>query len=148
MVDLSKLFTEQQASEIDWNGPLFSLYELPSEVSQLTVRFRARASGRRQGIRLKIRGGEFEANGVLATDLVVWQDASPEKFDVQVRWKANAARSLRVWNCWEVNGVMHAWLGNAGMRVEQVSPSSLILKCSDGHGEPSFDDLVVGISSE
>lgn len=148
MVDLSKIFAEQQASEIDWNGPLFSLYELPSEVSRLRVQFRARASDLRQGVRLKIRGGELEANGVLASDLVLWQDASPAVLDVQVRWQAKRARSLRVWNCWEVNGVMHAWLGNAGMRVERVSPSSLTLRCSDGDGEPSFDDLVVGISSE
>lgn len=148
MVDLSKLFAEQQVSEIDWNGALFSLYELPSDVSRLRVQFRARASELRQGIRLKIRGGEMEANGVLASDLVLWQDASPDVLDVQVRWKTTGMRSLRVWNCWEVNGVMHAWLGNAGMRVELVSPRSLILKCSDGHGEPSFDDLVVGIRSE
>ena len=148
MVDLSKLFAEQQASEIDWNGALFGLYELPSDVTRLRVQFRARASDLRQGIRLKIRGGEMEVDGVLASDFVFWQDVSPDEFDVQVRWKTKGARSLRVWNCWEVNGVMHAWLGNAGMRVELVSPSALILRCSDGDGEPSFDDLVVGISSE
>jgi len=148
MVDLSKIFAEQQASEIEWNGALFSLYELPSDVSRLRVQFRARASDLRQGIRLKIRGGEMEANGVFAPDLVLWQDASPEVLDVQVRWHAKGARSLRVWNCWEVNGVAHAWLGNSGMRVERVSPRSLILRCSDGRGEPDFDDLVVGISSE
>lgn len=148
MVDLSSLFAEQQASEIDWNGPLFSLYELPTDATRLRVHFQSRGSDLRQGIRLKVRGGDLEANGALAPDLVVWQDASPEQFDVQVQWKEKGTRSLRVWNCWEFNGVMHAWLGNAGMRVERTPPNSILLRCSDGDGEPNFDDLVVGISLE
>lgn len=146
MVDLSKIFAEKRASEIEWGGPLFSLYELPADVRGLRIQFVARASDLRQGIRLKIRGGKLEANGVSGSDLVIWEDASPGVVDVQVRWTSSTGRSLRVWNCWEVNGVMHAWLGNAAMRVDAPSPRVLVFRCSDGHGEPVFDDLVVRIS--
>lgn len=148
MVDLSRLFAEQQTSEIDWNGPLFGLYELPTSTKRLSVDFQQRGSELRQGIRLKVRGGQLEVNGVKESDVVLWQDASPRQVDVVLQWAEQGARSLRVWNCWEVNGVMHAWLGNAGMRVEQASRSTVILRCSDGHGEPSFEDLVVGITAE
>jgi hypothetical protein len=53
-----------------------------------------------------------------------------------------------VWNCWEVNGVMHAWLGNAGMRVERTPNGAIQLRCSDGDGVPDFEDLVVRITAE
>jgi len=148
MVDLSRVFAEQQASEIDWNGPLFSLYELPSSTTRLGVEFRHRGSELRQGVRLKVRGGELEVDGVEASDFVLWQDSSPSQVEVLVRWAKRGSRSLRVWNCWEVNGVMHAWLGNAGMRVEWTSEGTIVLRCSDGHGEPDFGDLVVGIAVE
>ncbi len=148
MVDLSSLFAEQQASEIDWNGPLFSLYELPTSTTRLGVEFRHRGSELRQGVRLKARGGKLEANGVEESDLVLWQNSSPPRVDVLVRWAKRGSRSLRIWNCWEVNGVMHAWLGNAGMRVERAPEGTIVLRCSDGHGEPDFGDLVVEIAAE
>lgn len=148
VVDLSNLFAEQHASEIDWDGPLFSLYELPTTSTHLGLEFRQRGSDLRQGIRLTARGGELEANGVEASDLVLGQYESPRQLDVLVRWAKRGVRSLRVWNCWEVNGVMRAWLGNAGMRVERTSERALVLRCSDGRGGPDFGDLVVGIEAK
>lgn len=146
MVDLSSLFAEQQTSKIDWHGPLFSIYELPTSATRVGVEFSHRGSKLRQGIRLKIRGGDLEVNGVSGPDVVLWQGASLHRVDVLVRWTEHGARSLRVWNCWEVNGVMHAWLGNAGMRVERVPGGVVVLRCSDGLGDPDFEDLVVELA--
>ena len=148
MVNLSKLFAEQEASQIDWNGPLYSLYEISNHTDRLAVHFLSRASELRQGIRLKARGGQLLVNGSLMSDVVLREDSAPNPVHVEVRWTGKATRSLRVWNCWDVNGVMHAWLGNAAMRVEQASHGETILRCSDGHGEPDFRDLVVRISTE
>lgn len=148
MVDLSSLFAEQRASEIDWEGPLFSLYELPTSATRLCVEFKHRGSELRQGVRLKVRGGKLEANGVEESDLVLWQDSSPPRVEVLVRWGRRGPRSLRIWNCWEINGVTHAWLGNAGIRVERAPEDTIVLRCSDGHGEPDYGDLVVGIAAE
>ncbi|NCT91505.1 hypothetical protein GXB85_11155 [Cellulomonas sp. APG4] len=148
VVDLSILFAQQQASRIDWDGPVFSLYELPTHTTRLGVEFMRAGSELRQGVRLKIRGGKLEANGVATSDLVLWQDSSPTCVDVLVRWGKQGSRSLRVWNCWEVNGVMHAWLGNAGMRVERTPEGVIVLNCSDGRGEPDFGDLLVKIAPE
>jgi hypothetical protein len=41
---------------------------------------------------------------------------------------------------------MQAWIGDAGMVVEEPAPGVLVLRCSDGFDAPTFDDLVVGIS--
>lgn len=38
-----------------------------------------------------------------------------------------------------------AWLGNAGMIVEHDG-DTWRLRCSEGSGEPSFDDLLVEIT--
>ncbi|MBB2974945.1 hypothetical protein FHX49_000486 [Microbacterium endophyticum] len=40
---------------------------------------------------------------------------------------------------------MQAWLGNAGMRATTEQPGRVVLGCSDGEGEPDFEDLVVEI---
>lgn len=37
--NLSSLFAEQHTNLIDWDGPLYRLYELPSDVNELTIRF-------------------------------------------------------------------------------------------------------------
>lgn len=144
MTHLSAMFAEQQTSVIDWDGALYSLYELPTEVSNLNVAFECASTTFRQALRLKVRGGELNSNGVAATDLVLWQDTSPALIEVRVRWTGKS-RSLRIWNAWDHNGTMHAWVGNAGMRVEQLDPQTLLLRCSDGNGEPSFEDLVARV---
>ncbi len=148
MTDLSAIFTAQQASQIDWNGPLFSLYELPSEATRISIEFRSVGSAFRQGLRLKVRGGQLEIDGVEAADFALWHDTAPSQVEVNVHWKGKGPRSLRIWNSWEYNGVAHAWLGNAGMRVEEFEPGRFVLRCSDGEGEPEFDDLVVGVTVE
>lgn len=148
MTNLSAIFTAQQASQIDWDGPLFSLYELPTAGCRVSLEFRSVCSAFRQGVRLKVRGGQLEIDGVEATDFALWYDTAPSQVEVNVRWKGKGPRSLRIWNSWEHNGVAHAWLGNAGMRVEEVEPGRFLLRCSDGEGEPNFDDLVVGVTVE
>ena len=55
---------------------------------------------------------------------------------------------LQIWNGWCVGGQNHAWLGNSGIIVEDLeAPPGANLRfrmwCSDGLGDPSFDDLVI-----
>lgn len=52
--------------------------------------------------------------------------------------------SVRIWNAWRDDaGTMHAWIGNAGILIEELPNKVTILRCSDGFGGPAFDDLVV-----
>lgn len=143
--DLSSLFAEQRTNQIDWDGPLYSLYELPSDGAKLAVRFKSAISTPPQGLRLKIRGGVFEANGVVTDDLTLWQDTAPPDVAVLLRWKSKRGRSLRVWNAWRVKDVTQAWLGNAAMRVAVGRNGLFKFSCSDGVGPPDFSDLVVEI---
>lgn len=55
---------------------------------------------------------------------------------------------LQLWNSWLLGAAEHAWTGNSGIVVEELEPpagakSRMRLWCSDGLGDPQFDDLVV-----
>ncbi len=145
MNDLSSLFAEQQTNLIDWDGPLYSLYELPRDASELDVRFLSAKSQPPQGLRLKVRGGTFEVESTTANDLVLWQNTSPDEVHVRIRWNSKGLRSLRVWNAWQMRDVTQAWLGNAGMRVSADDGGVFHFRCSDGEGAPAFDDLVAEV---
>lgn len=144
--DLATLFAEQQTNRIDWDGPLYSLYELPTQTSALTIRFVSAKLEPVQGLRLKIRGGVFDVEGTATDDMVLWQDTAPTEVPVGIRWNAKGTRSLRIWNAWRVNDVTQAWLGNAGMRVTPGDSGVLVFRCSDGEDEPDFDDLVAEVA--
>lgn len=76
--------------------------------------------------------------------MLLWCDTAPDLVAVQVRQKPRARRSLKVWNVWRTGtDVTHAWLRNAAMQVEGEPTRRLTLRCSDGIGDPTFDDLIV-----
>lgn len=59
--------------------------------------------------------------------------------------------SLQFWNSWLVGDAEHAWTGNSGLVVEELDTPEganirLRLWCSDGLGDPQFDDLVVVVT--
>jgi hypothetical protein len=143
--DLARAFADQQSNIIDWDGPLYSMYELSTNATELTVRFVSAIEQPVQGLRLKVRGGTFEIDSTSANDLVLWHDTAPEIVRVRIRWKSRGARSLRIWNAWRINNVTQAWLGNAGMRVEG-NESTLTFRCSDGEGAPDFGDLIAEVA--
>lgn len=145
MNDLASLFAAQQTNQIDWSGPLYSLYELPSDRSEFTVRFRSAIAQPPQGLRLKVRGGALEVGSTAAADLVLWEDAAPAEVHIRVRWNGTGSRSLRLWNVWRVEGLTQSWLGNAGMRVSSDEGGHFLFRCSDGEGNPDFDDLVAEV---
>ncbi|MGI9605940.1 MAG: hypothetical protein ACR2P0_07345 [Acidimicrobiales bacterium] len=58
---------------------------------------------------------------------------------------------LRIWNAWMIDELECAWTGNHGIIVETLpcpdgAISRMRLWCSDGLGDPSFDDLVAVVT--
>lgn len=73
--------------------------------------------------------------------------AEPER-RVELGLSSDSTRTLQVWNTWLVGEAQHAWTGNSGIVVEELDAPGevsqrLRLWCSDGLGDPSFDDLVL-----
>ncbi|WCM22945.1 hypothetical protein NDK50_33760 [Paraburkholderia bryophila] len=123
---------------------VFAMYETTVPAGQQLLRI-SRSVGRQipiQGLRLKMSPGKFVVNDQLLSDIVLWADTCPE--DVTLSMSSGADAVLKIWNVWSIGGTMHAWLGNAGMLVEQHG-CELTLRCSDGVDSICFSDLVVSI---
>jgi hypothetical protein len=143
---LSDLFERAQAPVVTWNDNLVhSMYELPGLAvgTILRIEFDDPNPSRSEGLRLRMRGGSLIIEERELDDIVLWSDSSPRVVTATVNGPKGGA--LRLWNCWRDPGeTMQAWIGNAGMLVESTR-TGIVLKCSDGFGEASFDDLVATI---
>jgi len=111
----------------------------------LQVRFVRRTPTIRQGLQLKTNRGQLLVNGQSLKSGVLWMDTAPEVVEI-VCHPPRPGATLSIWNVWEREGIVHAWVGNAGMLVEQRN-DAVVLKCSDGVGKPDFQDLVVELRS-
>ena len=149
MTDLSATFAEQQSNVIEWNGmTLHGLFEFDNVPDQFRLEFLGSKPLPVQGVQLRIRGGKLEIDGVEATDFVLWTDTAPSSVAVTVRPTGRGKTTLKLWNVWRGGlDVTQAWLGNAAIHVEgSADPTHVVLRCSDGEGEPDFEDLVVGVT--
>ena len=103
------------------------------------------SEARAQAINLALDKGNLRANGVLMGTAAVWTHTAPTTCQLEVTGRK--ARSLDIWNAWSFEGVESAWLGHSAMVVEQ-SGTNYTFRCSDGLGEPNFDDLVFELRVE
>lgn len=145
---LMTLFQEAASAQITWQRlELFGLFETPAP-SDFELEFDLAEEMPVQGINLKCVNGTLRIDGVEAKEFVLWVDTAPKKVCVQVKPQDIVVPTLKIWNVWrsKVGGadVKQAWLGNAGMRIEEAS-GHLHICCSDGVGEVNFHDLVLDI---
>lgn len=126
-----------------------AIYELRFiDETALNVTFQQFRKDRAQALRLKAEGGILVANGLTLRDAAFWTDTAPQTFRVSFQPKHDGG-VVKMWNEWrDDSGTEHAWIGNAGMVVTVDADRTISLKCSDGIGVPSFDDLVVTIGCE
>ena len=146
---LSDLFESARQPVIEWRGQIvYALFEVPELAGSSTLRIMLEGTSptRPQALRLNARGGRLEINGHLLDDVVLWSDNDQDVVVAVARTWPGKSMSLQLWNAWrDTMGVMQAWIGNAGMLVEGDLEHGLVLRCSDGFGEPTFGDLVATI---
>ena len=71
-------------------------------------------------------------------------DTAPDVVLVKYHPSRNGG-DLVLYNSWvDEKDSIDAWLNDSGMLVEETG-NKMILRCSDGWGEPTFDDLIVEI---
>ena len=97
---------------------------------------------RAQALKIAVDKGNLRANGVLMSEAAIWSHTAPEVATLEV--VGRRARSIDIWNSWSFDSVDSSWLGNAGILVDGDGPTYR-LRCSDGLGDASFDDLVVDL---
>jgi hypothetical protein len=85
-----------------------------------------------QGLRIKLERGTIVVNSQKLRDVVLWADSSPTAVEIQCETGPSQSSELRIWNCWKLaDGIMHAWIGDAGMLVEE-GRGDVSIRCSDG----------------
>jgi hypothetical protein len=135
-----------QGGPITWRGQLVhSVAEIMAGTGVMHIRFLRASPSRRQALSLRSIAGTMTVAGHTENRLILWSDTAPSEVLVRLDpTPPDGPMTLRCWNSWESGGVTHAWIGNAGMVVER-DEGVVTLRCSDGHDEVSFDDLVVTI---
>lgn len=141
---LAQAFAKGSGRKTKWQGrTVHSFVRIPVTDGDRILVHRLRSSRvRAQAIKMAVDRGELRANGVVVPTVAVWSHTAPETAELDV--VGRRAKSLDIWNSWSFEGVDSSWLGNAGILVES-SATGHLLRCSDGLGDPSFDDLVVRI---
>ena len=143
-MSLASAFAKGGSRKVKYEGRTVHAYmRLPvAEGSRLTITRLRSSRTRAQALKIAADRGELRANGVVVPTVAIWSHSAPETAVVEV--VGRRSKSVDIWNGWSFEGVDSSWLGNAGMLVES-SGSSHVLRCSDGLGDVSFDDLVVRI---
>lgn len=96
----------------------------------------------RGGLRVKVDKGSILLNGQRSSEMILWSDNSPEEIVFAVELKKDG--ELKAWNVWESGGVTNAWIGNAGMIIEEYDNSTRLI-CSGGTERVDFTSLVIEI---
>lgn len=144
MTSLAEAFRTGNGRKTKWQGQtVHSMFQLDVKEGDIIEVSRLEASpARAQALKLAADKGNLRANGVVISPIAIWTHTSPEHVSVQV--VGRKVRTIDIWNGWSFDGVDSSWLGNAALIVES-SGDVHTLRCSDGVGEPTFNDLVVTV---
>lgn len=144
MSTLAQQFIANKGQPLEVEGrTVINMYRRPVKANQIVaVNVQAAFSSPVQGLRIKLDNGSIRINDHLFQDVAVWFDSAPPQFEFSCHPK-KATAELRIWNCWrDNNGVSQAWIGNAGIVVEEAS-TEVVLHCSSGTMEFDPNQLTV-----
>ena len=141
---LASAFRNGNSRRTKWQGStVHSVFELNvSDGDVVSIERLSASPTRAQALKLALDKGSFRANGLLLPSVAVWSHTAPAIVNLDV--VGRRAHSVDVWNGWSFDGVDSSWLGNAGMIVDKLD-DGFVFRCSDGLGQPTFDDLVVQV---
>jgi hypothetical protein len=92
---------------------------------------------------------DFDDDKGLGFELVTVQASQVHR--VELACAETSPHSLQLWNSWVMGDSHHSWTGNSGIVAEELevppgASTRVRLWCSDGLGDPQFDDLVVVVT--
>jgi hypothetical protein len=141
-------FMESQGAPIEHGQ--FAVLPVFTRAIQATtkIELQCRTSSRRiaQGLRLAVTNAVLEVKDTSDREIVLWMESAPPIVKLLVKPEKGKSSVLKIWNVWrDERGTQQAWIGNAGLWVEDQE-EKMVLHCSDGVGEPDFEDLVVELT--
>lgn len=141
-------FAQSQGMPIEYEGGLVHaiLRREARSGSRVRLRWISAIDSPMQGISISVKGGTLKVAGTKAKDLVLWRDSAPD--DVEIECSGRNIREILVWNCWrDDRGVTHAWIGNAGMHLDETDVNRVRVRCNS-QTAVTFEDLVFDLIFE
>jgi hypothetical protein len=143
---LDELFWETRAHTVEYDGSTVhgAVFRDVKEPGRFIVRFIKAIPKLVQALRINIYPGQLIIAETEAPKMILRLDTSPDTVEVLYRPSPLGSR-ITIYNAWiNEDGGIDAWLVNAGMLVEEIG-NKMMLRCSHGRGEPTFDDLIMEI---
>ncbi len=148
---LADLFREASGPTVEYNGVTVHgvVFRHVSKPGRFIVRFIKAKPEPIQALRINLRQGRLTIKELADVDpgdpkIILRLDTCPDVAEIHYRPSRKGGR-LTFYNAWiDENDQIDAWRMHAGMIVEETE-KKILLACSDGIGEPSFDDLIVEI---
>lgn len=145
---LAQLLSDAKGGPIDYKGKSVEMScKIPvTKAQEIKIELLHFKENYQQGFEVSIdqRKGHIEVNGEKLTNPVFWTNTAPRTFSFRCFPKKTEG-IMNVWNVWknvEYKENIDAWVGSAGLYVERIDDESIILHCSNGIGDISFEDLV------
>lgn len=146
MKSFGELWMETKGAPLDYEGQtVFPIYVRKiTGKTIITIRRKTHKQEIPRGIQIAIEGNRamLQINGERGKQIMLWSDTSPDEIEILADAKAGA--DIMIWNAWKIDGIKHAWTGNAGMLISENN-NKVLLSCSDGFKAPDFTNLVVEI---
>jgi hypothetical protein len=144
---LNARFAESKGEPIELGDQTISIaYRHPVRAGIVfSIEFLSWSTHRPQGVNIRTKKGILETNEVRSTGISLWTDTAPPVVHIKCL-KTPTDCLVMISNQWRRDdGVDDEWTNNAGMIIEELENGAR-LRCSDGVGNPTFDDLVVEVS--
>lgn len=99
-----------------------------------------------QGFEVSVdqRKGLVEVNDQKINAPIFWTKTAPKTFSFKCYPKKTTG-VINIWNVWrniEYKDNVDAWIGHAGLYIEQDEDGAIVFHCSNGIQQVDFEDLV------
>ena len=144
---LADLFWRASGPTVQYEGLTVhgAVFRYVKKPGRFRVRFLASVQKPIQALCIDIDPGKLIIEDEAFSKTILRRDTAPDVVLVGYQPSRNGSK-ITLYNSWiNKNGGIEAWLVHAGMLVEETG-DKMILRCSDGLGEPTFDDLVVEVT--
>jgi len=145
---LAKKLSEAKGEPIEFQDKKVMMsFRIPVKKGQeIQVEFIKYDETYQQGFEISIdqKKGFIEVNDQKLISPVFWVNTAPRIFSFKCLTKKDEG-IINVWNVWqniEYKDNIDAWIGNAGLYVEEIEQNTYIFYCSNGLNEVNFSDLV------
>ena len=148
MMTFSEQFAQSQGKPIECDGQVVhAIYRHEAKTGlKLRLRWVSGVDSPAQGVSISVKGGLLEVADTKAKDIVLWRDTAPS--EVTIKCSGRGVREILVWNCWrDDRGITRAWIGNAGMQLDDTGANTVRARCNS-RSVVTFGDLVFDLVFE